>query len=108
MPGRRRQTVQRSRILSINRDVIIVPEDGYRPDRPERQEDGVTVPFERIDPETLRSLIAEFVTREWEELGEFACSLDEKIDQVQSQLRQKKARVVFDLSTNSCNIVQIP
>jgi uncharacterized protein YheU (UPF0270 family) len=94
--------------LSTNRDVIIVPEDDFRSDRPERQEDGVTVPFERIDPETLRNLIAEFVTREWDELGESVCSLDDKIDQVQSQLRQKKARVVFDLKTNSCNIVLIP
>jgi len=86
-----------------------VPEDDYRPDRrPERQEEGVTVPFERIDPGTLRNLIAEFVTREWEELGESACSLDEKIDQVHGQLRQKKARVVFDLGTNSCNIVLTP
>jgi len=95
--------------LSRYSEVTIVPEDDHRPDRrPERQEDGVTVPFERIDPETLRSLIAEFVTREWEELGESACSLDDKIDQVQSQLRQKKARVVFDLVTNSCNIVLTP
>jgi len=95
--------------LATYREVTIVPEDDYRPDRrPGRHEDGVTVPFERIDPETLRNLIAEFVTREWEELGESACSLDEKIDQVQSQLRQKKARVVFDLSTNSCNIVLTP
>jgi len=95
--------------LATYREVTMVPEDDYRPDqRAERQEDGVTVPFERIDPETLRNLIAEFVTREWEELGESACSLDEKIDQVQSQLRQKKARVVFDLSTNSCNIVLTP
>lgn len=95
--------------MSINRDVIIVPEDDTWSDRrPERHEEGVTVPFERIDPETLRNLIAEFVTREWEELGESACSLDEKIDQVYGQLRQKKARVVFDLKTNSCNIVLTP
>lgn len=94
--------------MATYREVSIVPEDDYRSDRPEQQEDGVTVPFERIDPVTLRNLIAEFVTREWEELGESACSLDEKIDQVQSQLRQKKARVVFDLVTNSCNIVLTP
>lgn len=95
--------------MSTYRDVTIVPEDDARSDRrPQRQEEGVTVPFERIDPDTLRNLIAEFVTREWEELGESVCSLDEKIEQVQSQLRQNKARVVFDLSTNSCNIVLIP
>lgn len=58
-----------------------------------------------INPDTLRNLIAEFVTREWEEVGDSHFTLNDKIDQVLRQLQEKKARVVFDLSTNSCNIV---
>ncbi|HCE69270.1 MAG TPA: hypothetical protein DER40_17755, partial [Geobacter sp.] len=30
---------------------------------------GIEVPLERIDPDTLRRMIEEFVTREWSELG---------------------------------------
>ena len=61
--------------------------------------------MESINPDTLRNLIAEFVTREWEELGNYRDTLDDKINQVHLQLQEKKAKVVFDLETNSCNIV---
>jgi uncharacterized protein YheU (UPF0270 family) len=69
------------------------------------QEDGVEVPLERIPPDVLRNLIAEFVTREWEELGNSSHTLDDKIFQVRQQLHENKAKVVFDLKTNTCNIV---
>jgi uncharacterized protein len=76
-------------------------------DEPQKQllEEGVEIPFERINPDTLRDLISEFVTREWEELGDACFTLDNKIEQVQRQLREKKAAVVFDLSSNTANIV---
>jgi uncharacterized protein YheU (UPF0270 family) len=50
-------------------------------------------------------MIAEFVTREWEELGASRYTLEDKINQVHRQLQEKKAKVVFDLNTNTCNIV---
>lgn len=68
-------------------------------------EEGVEVPFEKLSPDTLHNLIAEFVTREWEEIGDSSHTLDEKITQVLQQLRTKKAKVVFDLRTETCNIV---
>ena len=71
----------------------------------DHQEDGVEVPFERISPETLRNLIGEFVTREWEEIGDTPYTLEEKIGQVYRQLRDNKAKVVFDLASNTANIV---
>ena len=71
----------------------------------QQQEVGVEIPFERIDPDTLRGLIGEFVTREWEELGNAGFTLDTKIEQVHQQLKDNKAKVVFDLSSNSANIV---
>jgi uncharacterized protein YheU (UPF0270 family) len=70
-----------------------------------RQEDGVEIPLERIAPETLRNLIGEFVTRQWDEWGEAGCTLDDKIAQVLQQLQERKAKVVFDLKSNSANIV---
>ncbi len=68
-------------------------------------EEGIVVPWERIDPETLRRMLEEFVTREWSELTDSGFSMDEKIGQVIAQLRDKRARVVFDLTTETCNIV---
>lgn len=92
--------------LSKYVDVITVPEDDCQLNsQPQIHEDGVEVPFDRIKPEILHNLIAEFVTREWEELGNSADTLEEKIEQVHRQLHARKANVVFDLTTNSCNIV---
>ncbi len=72
----------------------------------DHREEGVEIPLDRLQPDTLRTIISEFVTREWEEVGETSYTLDEKIEQVLRQLQEKKARVVFDATTNSCNIVQ--
>ena len=71
----------------------------------DRQENGVEISFERINPDTLRNLISEFVTREWEELGDAGYTLDDKIAQVLRQLQEKKAKVVFDLTLQTANIV---
>lgn len=71
----------------------------------DQQEDGVEIPIDRIDPETLRNLISEFVTREWADSGNVSYCLDDKIGQVLKQLQEKKAKVVFDLKSGSANIV---
>jgi uncharacterized protein YheU (UPF0270 family) len=65
-------------------------------------EEGVEVPLESISPDTLRNLIAEFVTREWPDTE---YSLDTKIVQVLNQLRAGQAKIVFDLVSNTCNIM---
>ncbi|WP_246559405.1 YheU family protein [Citrifermentans pelophilum] len=61
--------------------------------------------FGTYRPDVLQNLIAEFVTREWEELGNSCHTLDDKILQVRQQLHENKAKIVFDLKTNTCNIV---
>ena len=92
--------------MSKSVEVIMVPEDDYLQNKkPECQEDGLDVPLERINSDTLRNLISEFVTREWEEVGDSHYTLDDKINQVYRQLQEKKAKVVYDLNTSSCNIV---
>ena len=68
-------------------------------------EESVTVPLDCIDPETLRTMVKEFVTRDWSELCDGDHTLEEKTDQVIKQLRDKKAKVVFDMVTETCNIV---
>lgn len=69
------------------------------------REEGVDVPYEQIDPETLRNLIQEFVSRDGADWGEAGCTLDDKVEQVLRQLRSKKVKVVFDLKSQTANIV---
>jgi hypothetical protein len=83
-------------------DVILEPDHQDQP-----LEEGVEVPLERIDPETLRNMVAAFVSREWSELADGGHSLDDKIEQVLRQLRTKQAKVVFDLTSETWNIVLV-
>ena len=69
------------------------------------QEKGVDVPYERLDPETLRNVIEEFVTRDGADWGEAGGTLEEKIGQVMQQLRSRKIKIVFELNSQTANIV---
>lgn len=68
-------------------------------------EEGVDVPYERLDPETLRNVIEEFVTRDGSDWGEVGGTLEEKVGQVMQQLRSRKIKIVFDLNSETANIV---
>jgi uncharacterized protein YheU (UPF0270 family) len=63
------------------------------------------IPFQRLEPETLRAVITEYVTRESTEYGDKAFSLDEKIASVQLQLENGNATIVFDTVSETCNVV---
>ena len=68
-------------------------------------EQGVEVPYEQLEPETLERLIEEFVTRDETNWGAVDGALEKKIGQVMDQLRNKKAKVVFDLTSQTANII---
>ena len=68
-------------------------------------EEGIDVPYERLDPETLRNVIQEFVTRDGADWGEAGCTLEDKVGQVMQQLRNRKVKIVFDLNSETTNIV---
>ncbi len=87
--------------MSADDDVVIE----YDRDEQRSGEEGVVVPYERINPETLRKMIEEFVSREWSELSDSGCSLEQKVAQVLAQLKSGKVKVVYDLASESCNIV---
>ena len=70
-----------------------------------QHEEGLEIPFERISPDTLQKMIEEFVTREWAEWGESGTTLEDKVAQVHRQLEDHSARVVYDVSTETWNIV---
>lgn len=71
----------------------------------EYSEEGVDVPLDRINPETLRKMVEEFVTREWSDLSDADCTFEDKIEQVIQQLKDNRIKVVFDLTSETCNIV---
>ena len=71
----------------------------------EHQEEGVDVPYERLNPETLLNMVKEFVTREWEEVGDTDFTLEDKVAQVYQQLKGRKVKVVYDLASETGNIV---
>ena len=71
----------------------------------DRAEEGVVVPLDRINTDTLRKMAEEFVTREWSESTDAGRTLDEKTEQVIQQLKDGRANVVFDLTTETCNII---
>jgi len=73
--------------------------------RGDQQEKGVEVPYEQINPDTLRKMIQEFVTRDGNDWGEAGGTIEDKVAQVMQQLRNRKAKVVFDLKSQTANIV---
>lgn len=68
-------------------------------------EDALEIPLNRINPDTLRMMIEEFVTREWSELADSGFTLEQKIEQVMQQLKSRQARIVFDSVSETWNII---
>lgn len=73
--------------------------------RADQQEEGVEVPYQQIDPETLRRMIQEFVSRDGADWGDAGSALEDKVTQVLQQLERKQVKVVFDLRSQTANIV---
>jgi len=69
-------------------------------------ENIIDVPYEQLDPQTLRRMIEEFITAEWSDFGAEHAELEGKINQVLKQLKQKRAKVVFNLESQAANIVR--
>lgn len=67
------------------------------------EEEGIEIPLDRINPDTLRSMLVEFVTREW---ADEESTLESRIEQVLRQLREHKAKVMYDFRTETWNIVE--
>jgi uncharacterized protein YheU (UPF0270 family) len=64
----------------------------------------IRIPYDQLLPGTLESVIEEFVTRDGTDYGEAEMPLPRKVDQVKQQLKSGRAVILFDLSTQTCNI----
>ncbi|MDE0840709.1 MAG: YheU family protein [Porticoccaceae bacterium] len=65
----------------------------------------ILVPFERLDKETLRAVIEEFVLREGTEYGIDDCSIDAKVTQVERQLQRGEVVISYDEAAETCTLM---
>ena len=80
--------------------------DCMTPNIHEQHEELLEIPLDRINPDTLLNMVNEFVTREWADLCDSGCTLEEKVEQVMLLLKNKKDSVTFDRTTETWNIVE--
>lgn len=68
-------------------------------------EKGIEIPYEQLNPDTLRQMIQEFVSRDGADWSDPGCTLEDKVEQVLQQLKSKRVKVVFDLLSQTANLV---
>ena len=71
----------------------------------DEQEQGIDIPYEQLNHETLERMIQEFVTRDGSNWDGDDGDLVHKVEQVMRQLRNKQVKVVFDLRAQTANLV---
>jgi len=74
----------------------------------DHREAGIEIPYQQLDPETLRRMIQEFVSRDGADWADAGGTLEEKVEQVLAQLRNGRVRVVFDQTSQTANLVARP
>ncbi len=62
------------------------------------------IPFEQLEPDTLRALIEEFVTRD----GTDNTAVEPRIERVLEQLRRGEVALTFDSEIGTTHIVTRP
>ena len=63
------------------------------------------VPYQKLSKESLEALVSEFILREGTDYGSKEYSLDEKKEQIYSQLKNNAISIVFDLELESFSIL---
>lgn len=81
-------------------------DDWYRsPQDNDSDPQGLLIPADSLSAEALTGLIDEFVTRDGTDYGASEVSLGARIEQVRRQLAKGDVSVVFDLATQTANLV---
>jgi len=63
------------------------------------------IPPESLEAETLHAIIESFVLQEGTEYGEQEVALNDKVEEVKQQLRDKRALLVFSELHQNVNII---
>ena len=66
---------------------------------------SLRIPYEQLEPEILRALVEEFITREGTDYGEWEVPLEKKIGEVVEQLKTGKAVIIYDQISETCTIL---
>jgi uncharacterized protein YheU (UPF0270 family) len=66
----------------------------------------ILIPIERLSVDALEGLIDEFVTREGTDYGLETHSFDSKRMAVRKQLESGDVVIVFDVESESCNLIR--
>jgi uncharacterized protein YheU (UPF0270 family) len=74
-------------------------------DTSEAAEEPVFVPHTELSADALRGVMESFVLREGTDYGEREFSLEQKLAHVYRQLERGEARIVFDPTTETIDIV---
>ena len=67
----------------------------------------VDIDYRTLSSRAIRGLIEEFITRAGTDYGVREVSLDDKVKDVERQLRSGDARIVFDTVDECANIVPL-
>ena len=71
------------------------------------EEQGVEVPYTMLAPDTLETLIREFVLREGTDYGAVEASLERKVNDIHRQLQRGELKIVFDITSETGSIVSL-
>ena len=63
------------------------------------------IPYTELAPDTLQSLIEEFVTRDGTDYGVNDVSMERKVQQIMQQLEREEVYIVYSELHESCTIV---
>ena len=65
----------------------------------------VAVPIDRLDVDTLVSLLEEFASRDGTDYGEREVALEQKVAELRSQLAAGDIRLLYDLDSEQWDLV---
>ena len=67
---------------------------------------AVKIQYDQLSPEALHGVIEEFVTRDGTDYGEIEVPLETRMIQLMNQLKSGKVLIVFDIESETCNILK--
>ena len=70
-----------------------------------RNDESVIIPYDKLSPESLQSLLEEFVTRDGTDTGYEKKSLENDVAMVKRQLKRGDVLIVYDQNIKTSNIV---
>ena len=65
----------------------------------------IEIPFHALSAAALRGVIEEFVTRDGTDYGEMECTVQQKVAQVERQLKLGEVVIVFDERSETNHII---